>query len=96
MKAKDRTLKTAPKYKCGWSVLKSTEGGRGTADLKRAFKSKRLPGVLVDFHSSCYVGHTAFQIFAANKKAMDSAAAVLVDCGYVLYKKQVLRYMSKI
>lgn len=79
MKAKDRTLTTAPKYKYGQSVLKAQEGGPGVAVLKSVFKSKRLPGVLVDFHSSCYVGHTAFLIFAANKKAMDSAAAVLVN-----------------
>lgn len=70
-------------------VLKATEGGRGTATLKRAFK-KKIQGIHFELGPSYYVGYTAVFLFADTKADMRKAAKVLVNFGYADSIKEVM------
>jgi len=76
------------KYIWKKEILKATEGGEGTAVLKRAL-SKRFGGKVTTY-PSCYVGHTTVQVVMNKKEDMLKALRTLKLYGYIKSIKEGL------
>jgi hypothetical protein len=76
------------------SVLKSSEGGPGTSVLKNAFKKR--DDVKISFHSSMYVGHTAFTVRTTTMKVMREVGKTLKDYGFIDSIKEMNHYIQEI
>ena len=88
-KKSPKSKKEVYKYEFAYSVLKSSEGGPGTATLKSAFKKKR-EGIKVEFCASPYVGHTAYIVRATTVAKLREAFKTLKSYGYVTSWKYFL------
>lgn len=83
------------KYSYCQSVHKTSEGGRGTADVVRSFKNCPIAGVRFERFPSPYVGQIAFKVYAINRAAMAKAVIRLKELGYIDSIKEAARWIEK-
>lgn len=91
-KQKAKKQKAEFNYAYQQSVLKSSEGGPGTSVLKNLFKKR--DDVKISFHSSMYVGHTAFTIRTTTMQVMREVGKKLKDYGFISSIKEMSHYIQ--